>query len=101
MRLTVEQHDFLRILGHRLEPVLDIDAGGLTHSKLKEIDRALTDHELVKVRVPYGDRARRQRLLEELAPLSQAHLVERASNTAVLYRPSTRSVIRIPAPQSH
>lgn len=101
MRLTVEQNDFLRVLGHELEPVLDIGAGGLTESKLKEIDRALADHELVKVRVPYGDRSRRQRLLEELAPLSQAHLVERASHTAVLYRPSTRSVIPIPAPQNH
>ena len=99
MRLTNEQTDYLRILGHTLEPVLEIGAGGLTESQLKEIDRALADRELIKVRVPYGDRARRQRLLEELAPLSHAHLVERASHTALLYRPSRKTpVIRIPSP---
>lgn len=96
MRLTAEQTDYLRILGHTLEPVLDIGAGGLTRSQLRTLDKALADRELVKVRVPFGDRTRRQRQLEDLAPLSQAHLVERASHSALLYRPSSEPVIRIP-----
>lgn len=96
MRLTAEQNDYLRVLGHELTPVLDIGAGGLTQYQLKTIDQALADHELIKVRVPYGDRQRRQRLIEALAPLSHAHLVEQASHTALLYRPSKRAVIQIP-----
>jgi RNA-binding protein len=96
MRLTNEQNDYLRILGHSLEPVLDIGAGGLTHSMLKQIDQALSTHELVKIRVPYGDRDRRQRVLAELAPRSQAYLVERAGHAVVLYRPSVQAVIDLP-----
>jgi len=101
MRLTSEQNDYLRILGHKLKPALDVGAGGLTQSLLKQIDNALDAHELVKVRVPYGDRERRQRLLEELAPRSRAHLVERASHEALLYRPATQPVIDLPGRQSN
>ncbi len=97
MNLTEQQSDYLRVLGHKLHPVLEIGAGGLTNSLLKELDKALADHELVKIRVPYGDRQRRDQVLQELAPLAQAHLVQRASNTALLYRPATRPVIQLPA----
>jgi len=97
MRLTSEQIDYLRVLGHQLSPAVDIGAGGLTTFVLKQIDHALTTHELVKVRVPYGDRKRRSAVLDELAPQTEAQLIQRAQNAAILYRPAEKPVISLPA----
>jgi RNA-binding protein len=96
MHLTEEQSNYLRILGHTLTPAVDIGAGGLTNSLMKELDKALTDHELVKVRVRFGDRERRSKVFEKLAPLADACLVKEAGYVALLYRPSNPSTIRLP-----
>lgn len=96
MRLSNEQSDYLRILGHELKPVVEVGAGGVTPSLVRQIDEALNDQELVKVRVPFGDKVRRSRVLEELAPLAQAHLVQRVGTTALLYRPAREPGITLP-----
>lgn len=96
MRLTDEQTYYLTILGHDLKPIVDVGAGGITNHDLKRIDRALDEQELVKVRVPFGSRERRTETLERLAPLAEAHLVRRDSNSALLYRPGEQAAIRLP-----
>ncbi len=96
MHLTEEQTDYLRILGHSLTPIVDVGAGGLTESLVRELDRALADHELVKVRVRFGNRERRGRVFEELAPLAHALLVKPDGYVALLYRSSGHGKIRLP-----
>lgn len=96
MRLTDEQIDFLRVLSHDLIPAVDIGAGGLTTFVLRQIDHALATQELVKVRVPFGDRQRRSQVLDKLAPETEATLVQRANNAAVLYRRAEKPVIALP-----
>src|SRR5690606_15003928 len=76
MHLTEEQSNYLRILGHTLTPVVDVGPGGVTDSLRKELDKALAEHELVKVRVRFGDKQRRQRIFAELAPMADACLVK-------------------------
>jgi RNA-binding protein len=97
MRLTDEQIDYLRVLSHELRPAIDIGASGLTTFVLKQIEQALAAQELVKVRVPFGDRRRRSEILDELAPKTEAQLIQRAHNAAVLYRPAAKPVITLPA----
>src|SRR5690606_29952096 len=87
MHLTEEQSNYLRILGHTWTPVIDVGAGGVTDSLRKELDRALSDHELVKVRVRFGDKQRRAKIFSELAPLADACLMKEAGHVALLYRP--------------
>ena len=41
----------LRRLGHNLKPIVTIANKGLTDSVNAEIERALTDHELIKIKV--------------------------------------------------
>lgn len=96
MHLTEEQSNYLRILGHTLTPIIDIGPGGVTDSLRKELDKALADHELVKVRVRFGDKQRRQRIFAELAPMAEACLVKEAGYVALLYRPANPSSIRLP-----
>ena len=93
MRLTDEEIDYLRILGHGLRPVINVGAGGLTTFVLKQIDQALSAQELVKVRVPFGDRNRRRAVLEKLAPATEAQLIAQAHNAAILYRRAKTPVI--------
>ncbi len=96
MHLTEEQSNYLRILGHTLTPVISVGAGGVTESLRKELDKALADHELVKVRVRFGDRQRRARIFAELAPMADACLVKESGHVALLYRPGNPSSIRLP-----
>ena len=96
MRLTDEQCNYLKLLGHDLRPTVNVGAGGLTNSLIKEIDAALNREELVKVKVPFGDRERRGRVLDTLAPISDALLIHRIGDAALLYRPATKPVITLP-----
>jgi RNA-binding protein len=96
MPLTEQQFSHLRILGHDLKPVVDIGAGGLTESVLKQVDQALAEHEMLKVRVPFGNRARRDKLIDVVVPRACAVLVRRSSYEAVLYRPSPKGLISFP-----
>ena len=52
----------------------------------KELDTALTAHELVKVRARVGDREERDRMLDELAIQTRSELVQRIGNVGVFFR---------------
>ena len=49
----------LRAQAHSLKPVVTVAGKGLAPSVLEELDRALNDHELIKVKVAVGDREQR------------------------------------------
>jgi RNA-binding protein len=89
MPLNHAHVDQLKILSHDVHPVVAIGAGGLTDSLLKALDRELACHELVRVRIPFGDRSRRERILAELLPRSQAVVLRRCGCEALLYRPAS------------
>ena len=57
----------LRSQAHHLDPVVLLGANGLTNAVLHEIDRALNDHELIKVRVPSDDREELESIYAEVA----------------------------------
>ena len=59
MPLTEPQRKHLRRLGHDRDPVVLVGQGGISPNLIAELDRALKDHELVKVRARVGDRATR------------------------------------------
>jgi RNA-binding protein len=86
MPLTEPQRKYLRRLGHDREPIVLVGQKGLTANVATELDRALTDHELVKVRARVGDREERDRILAELAAGASAELVQRIGHVALYYR---------------
>jgi len=67
MPLNDAQRKHLRRLGHDRDPIVMIGQNGLSPTVVTEMDRALGDHELVKVRARVGDRDERDRLLAALA----------------------------------
>lgn len=59
---------------------------GLTEGIINELDRALTDHELVKVSARVGERDVRNAALATLAARTAAELVQRVGHVGVFYR---------------
>ena len=81
----------LRAQAHSLKPVVTVAGKGLAPSVLQELDRALNDHELIKVKVAVGDRKQRESVIGELCTQSQALLVQRVGNIATLLRPNPQA----------
>jgi RNA-binding protein len=78
----------LRAIGHKLKPVVTIAGNGLSDAVRAELERALSDHELIKIRLAVGDREARDRLLAELLDSAAAELVQQIGNTALILRRS-------------
>jgi RNA-binding protein len=86
MPLTEPQRKYLRRLGHDRNPVVLVGQAGLSPNLVAELDRALRDHELVKVRARVGDREARDAALQELASATRSELVQRIGHVALYYR---------------
>jgi RNA-binding protein len=90
MHLSEKQKKHLRRHAHPLHPLVMVGNAGLTEGVVNELDRALEDHELVKVSARIGERAGRNAALEELAQRTNAELVQRVGHVGVFYRRSRR-----------
>ena len=84
--LSNAQKRYLRGLAHDLKPVVLVGAKGVTAALLAELDGALEQHELIKVKVSAEDRETRDAWIDALAEGGRAALVGRIGHIAVLYR---------------
>jgi RNA-binding protein len=85
--LTARERAHLKSRAHALEPVVHIGHGGLTAAVIAEIDRALTAHELVKVRAGAHDRESRDEIAETICARTGAANVQQVGKVLVLWRP--------------
>lgn len=76
-------------LAHSLRPIIIIGNQGLTEGVLAETDRALFDHELIKVRINAEDKAERMQMRDALVEKLNAECVKTIGHIVVLYRPAT------------
>ncbi|MEO7252563.1 MAG: ribosome assembly RNA-binding protein YhbY [Arenimonas sp.] len=86
--LSNPQKRYLRSLAHDLKAILMVGAKGVTAPLLAELELALEQHELIKIKVAAQDRETRDSWIGELVDSSAAALVSRIGHTAVLYRRS-------------
>jgi RNA-binding protein len=95
MPLSERQKKYLRRLAHPLHPLVMLGTAGLTEGVLRELDRALSDHELVKVSVRAGDRLARNAALASLSMRTSSELVQRVGHVGVFYRqrPASAKII--------
>jgi RNA-binding protein len=85
--LNERQRKYLRGLGHALHALVQVADKGVTPSVIAELDRALADHELVKVKVRIADRAARGDAIAALASRTHSIEVTRIGHVALYYRP--------------
>ena len=83
--LTNAEKRDLKARAQRLDPIVKIGHAGVTPELFASLDRALNDHELVKVR--FSDfKEEKKTLAPMLAEKSGSELVVRVGNIAVYYR---------------
>jgi RNA-binding protein len=82
--LTATQRKKARALAHHLEPIVQVGHGGVSEAVLEAVSRALTDHELIKVRLhePEDKKA----MARALAEGTGAELCGLVGHTVILYR---------------
>jgi len=76
----------LRTIGHKLRPVVTIAGNGLSDSVKAELERALNDHELIKLKLAVGSREARSAVTEEICASLAAQLVQSIGNVVVILR---------------
>lgn len=76
----------LRGIGHKLNPIVTISENGFTEGVVAELERALNDHELIKVKLALNDRDDRQTVIDELAQLTGAEVVQQIGKVVLIYR---------------
>lgn len=85
MPLKASRKKFLRGLAHNLKPYVTVSGKGLSESVIAEIERALNDHELVKIKLR-GDRDTRNEWTARIAEQCHAELVQSIGQVASFYR---------------
>jgi len=85
MPLKASQKKHLRALAHHLKPLVTVADKGLTDAVVAEITRALSDHELIKVKLRAG-RDTRKLWATRIAGLCQAECVQSIGQVACFYR---------------
>ena len=76
---------------HSLKPIVIVGSNGLTDSVLQEIDRALEDHELIKIRLVDEDRDSRDELIVKICKKMRAALIQSIGKVVAVYRKSQKS----------
>ncbi|MFC1776661.1 ribosome assembly RNA-binding protein YhbY [Pseudomonadota bacterium] len=85
MPLKTAQKKNLRGQAHHLKPVVIVADKGLSETVIAEIERALDDHELIKVKLR-GDRDVRKAWMLSIAKQCRAELIQSIGQVACFYR---------------
>ena len=84
--LNAAERKALKAKAHKLEPVVQIGAKGLTDEVVAEIERALSAHELIKVRAAAMEREARDAALKSILGRTGAQPVQQVGKVFVIYR---------------
>lgn len=76
----------LRAIGHKLKPVVTVAGNGLSDGVISEIERALDQHELIKIKLAVGDRDARKAVAAQICDRSGAELVQSIGNVILVLR---------------
>jgi putative YhbY family RNA-binding protein len=85
--LTPSQRARLKARAHALEPVVHVGQAGVSDTVVTEVDRSLTAHGLIKVRLAGADRDTRDELAQTLSDRTDATVVQQVGRVLVLWRP--------------
>lgn len=90
MTISNDDRKRFRGIGHRLRPVVTVAAKGLSATVLVEIDRALTDHELIKVKLAEADRSARRQTVADLCAQTGVEVIQQVGHVALLFRKAAK-----------
>lgn len=96
LSLSPAQRRFLRAQAHALQPVVMIGEAGLTDAVLKELERSLASHELIKVKVHGESREDREQFQARICQALSCTPVQHIGKILVIYKPAKKPVLRLP-----
>ncbi|GLQ29689.1 YhbY family RNA-binding protein [Litoribrevibacter albus] len=85
-KLTNAKKKEYRSIGHNLNPVIIVSENGVSQGVIDETDRALNDHELIKVKFNVNDRDARAELINEICEATGAELIQTIGKIALILR---------------
>jgi len=82
-----------RQIGHHLRPIVTVGNPGITSGVIEEMQRALHDHELIKIKLNIEKKSERAREVKNLSTALDAHFIQLIGKNALLYKknPSAKS----------
>ena len=101
MTINNRQKKQLRNTGHKLKPIVTVAGNGLTDTVLKEIKRALNDHELIKIKLAIIDRQQRQEIAVNIRRHTQSEIVQVIGKMILLYLPAREPNKKLSNVNSH
>jgi len=97
MPLTGAAARTLRALAHKLDAVVQVGKEGLTRDVIAAIERALHDHELIKVRLMQDDAVQRKITAAKMASQTTSDVAQIIGKVVVLYKPRPKKpTIKVP-----
>ena len=75
-----------RQIGHHLRPIVTVGTSGITGGVIDEMQRALHDHELIKIKLNIEKKSVRAREVKNLSTALNAHLIQLIGKNALLYK---------------
>lgn len=85
MSLSNSEKKQYRSIGHQLHAIVTIAGNGLSENVLAELERALEDHELIKVKLNVP-REEKPALTDKLLEASGAELVQAIGHILLIFR---------------
>lgn len=95
-KLSNNQIKFLRGIAHGLNPVIIIGGKGAGDSLMEELEKTLSHHELIKIKISIGDKEERKQVTDYILDQTQADLVQSIGKILVIYRAKEKPELELP-----
>jgi RNA-binding protein len=84
--LTGKQRRHLRSLGHDLKPIVQVGKAGIDEGLIAAVEQALTDHELIKLKIGEAASLDRHEAADAIAAQTKSDVAQVLGNTVLLFR---------------
>ena len=84
--LNSKQRAYLKSVASKLEPAFQVGKGGVSKEQAEGVDKYLTAHEIVKVKVLENSLITAREAAEQLAEMTDSEVVTVIGSKAVLFR---------------
>ena len=95
MQNSIREKKYLKAIGHTLKPIVIVSHKGLADSIKDEIDRALNDHELIKIKIITTHREDRKEITKQICKHHNAECIQSVGHVTLIYRPSKNANPRL------
>ncbi len=83
-----KQRAYLKSLANTLNPLLQVGKNGISDSFIKQLDKSLEDHELVKINVLNNSPDEAKDIIGEILEATGSEFVQQLGNKLTIYRES-------------